>query len=188
MATLTKAENEIIMRARSLKGEIAEVVQLSHKTLEAGNGQLANYYKSIPHSELKERIRMSFDAFDTNKSETLDKNELREALAEMGKRPTEDELNLLFSEWDLDGNGTIEPDEFEHMVRQSLNIVHTCMCRVCVKNRENQAKIEAAEVKAIQDAEAAKEAMARRASSGTGGSSKQVTKKQPAAGKSDKSG
>uniref|UniRef100_A0A7S0VQC0 EF-hand domain-containing protein n=1 Tax=Hemiselmis tepida TaxID=464990 RepID=A0A7S0VQC0_9CRYP len=167
MATLTKAENEVIMRARSLKGEIAEVVQLSHKTLEAASGQLADYYKTIPHGELSERIKLSFDAFDLNKSNTLDKDELREALAEMGKRPTEDELNVLFSEWDLDGNGTIEPDEFDHMVRQSLQITHTCLCRVCKVRNEAAATKEAAEVKAIQDAEAAREALARKASSGS---------------------
>uniref|UniRef100_A0A6T8PPK7 EF-hand domain-containing protein n=1 Tax=Hemiselmis andersenii TaxID=464988 RepID=A0A6T8PPK7_HEMAN len=167
MSGLTKEENQVIMRARSLKSEIAEVVQLSHSTIEAASGQLADYYKTIPHGELSDRIRMSFNAFDSDKSETLDRNELREALAEMGKRPTEDELNVLFAEWDMDGNGKIEPDEFDHMVRQSLSISHTCACRVCVKRNEEAAKLEAAEVKAIQDAEAAKEALARKASSGS---------------------
>eukprot|EP00283_Hemiselmis_rufescens_P005496 CAMPEP_0173435368 /NCGR_PEP_ID=MMETSP1357-20121228/14942_1 /TAXON_ID=77926 /ORGANISM="Hemiselmis rufescens, Strain PCC563" /LENGTH=171 /DNA_ID=CAMNT_0014400343 /DNA_START=170 /DNA_END=685 /DNA_ORIENTATION=+ len=156
------------MRARSLKSEIAEVVQLSHSTIEAASGQLADYYKTIPHGELSERIRMSFDAFDTNKNMTLDRNELREALAEMGKRPSDDELDVLFQEWDLDGNGTIEPDEFDHMVRQSLSIQHTCTCRVCVKNQEDLAAKEAAEVKAIQDAETAKEAALKKSASGKG--------------------
>jgi uncharacterized pyridoxal phosphate-containing UPF0001 family protein len=60
---------------------------------------------------------------------------------------------------DKDGNGTVELDEFEHMVRESLGLnLQSCFCRMCVKDRTEAAENEAAELKeaARLAAEAAK--------------------------------
>jgi hypothetical protein len=103
--------------------------------------------------QLSERIRQSFDNFDTDKSETLDCNELREAMAEMGHRPDDAELETLFAEWDLDNNGTIEPDEFEHMVLDSLEIVQKCKCRVCAAKKAKLLEDEMKEAAAMEQLE-----------------------------------
>ena len=41
----------------------------------------------------------------------------------MGQNPTEDELNNMVMEVDLDGNGTIEFPEFLEMMKQKANEV-----------------------------------------------------------------
>jgi len=58
----------------------------------------------------------------------------------MGKRPTEDETAALLHVFDADGNGAIEIGEFEHMVRQQLNLPPTamCPCNVCEKRRAEE--------------------------------------------------
>ncbi len=38
----------------------------------------------------------------------MSRTELVEAMAELGKRPTEEEMDKFMSEFDLDGSGTIE--------------------------------------------------------------------------------
>ena len=109
---------------------------------------IANYYKSIDAKELSTHIKSRFDAWDADHSHALDAKELTEAMAAMGKRPTSEEVGVLMLRVDKDGNGTVELDEFEHMVRESLGLhLESCGCRMCVKDRTEAAENEAAEHK-----------------------------------------
>ena len=47
---------------------------------------------------------------------------------------------LLSQEVDLDGNGTVDIEEFTHMIRKQLDISHTCTCPTCNKAKQ---KVEA---------------------------------------------
>ena len=81
-------------------------------------------------------------AYDLDHNHVLDKLELTEAMAAMGHRPSPQEVDELMikvetksglnldaqtlnptpeSKVDKDGSGTVELDEFEHMVRASLS-------------------------------------------------------------------
>mmetsp|Transcript_60692 Transcript_60692/g.149221 ORF Transcript_60692/g.149221 Transcript_60692/m.149221 type:complete len:232 (-) Transcript_60692:59-754(-) len=139
----------ILHRARSLKAEIKETLEYSHKVVEVASGHLHDYYKTVPASKLSERIQMTFKTFDRNGNGFMELSELEQALAEMGMRPSADELQKLYKEFDIDGNGDIELDEYEHIVRKSLEMVHACPCRTCAAT--------AAEVKRLQDEEEAVE-------------------------------
>ena len=48
--------------------------------------------------------------------------ELLAVLRAMGQNPTEDELNSLVMEVDIDGNGTIDFDEFIEMMKKNYEV------------------------------------------------------------------
>ena len=56
-------------------------------------------------------------------SGAISTDELLHVLRAMGQNPTEDELLNLVLEVDIDGNGTIEFDEFIHMMKKKANEV-----------------------------------------------------------------
>jgi len=133
------AHIESVMRGMAdVKCTIKDSVSHSHEILEVCSGILVNYFASIPEDQLSAKIRVKFEQFDLDKSGGLDKQELSDALAEMGRKPAPEELNDLFEMFDADGSGTIEIDEFEHMVRSQLNISREfCPCGVCEKERKD---------------------------------------------------
>merc|ERR1711997_1046624 len=74
---------------------------------------------AVRSAEFKE----AFDEFDKDKSGTISPEELLGVLRAMGQNPTEDELLNLVLEVDIDGNGTIEFEEFLSMMKQKANEV-----------------------------------------------------------------
>lgn len=62
-------------------------------------------------------LREAFNLFDKNGDGSIDKEELRKVLETMeGENPTEDELDELFREADLNNNGRISFEEFQSIV------------------------------------------------------------------------
>jgi len=57
-------------------------------------------------------FRAAFELFDKDKDGTITTNELGTIMRNMGHNPTEDELNNMVGEIDLDGNGTLDFNEF----------------------------------------------------------------------------
>merc|ERR1711936_995988 len=72
---------------------------------------------------LNAEFKEAFDEFDTDKSGTISPEELLGVLRAMGQNPTEDELLNLVLEVDIDGNGTIEFDEFLSMMKKKASEV-----------------------------------------------------------------
>ena len=56
---------------------------------------------------MKKEIKACFKAWDSDGGGYLDKAEMSQAMEEMGKKPTPEELEALMKEVDLDGNGTV---------------------------------------------------------------------------------
>eukprot|EP00092_Neocalanus_flemingeri_P062616 GFUD01075567.1.p1 GENE.GFUD01075567.1~~GFUD01075567.1.p1 ORF type:complete len:149 (+),score=63.10 GFUD01075567.1:51-497(+) len=73
----------------------------------------------LQNAEFKE----AFDEFDKDGSGAISSKELLGVMRAMGQNPTEDELNNLVMEVDLDGNGTIDFPEFLEMMKQKANEV-----------------------------------------------------------------
>merc|ERR1712176_1209874 len=71
----------------------------------------------LHNAELKE----AFDAFDKDGSGAISAEELLGVMRAMGQNPTEDELLNLVLEVDVDGNGTIEFDEFISMMKKKAS-------------------------------------------------------------------
>ncbi|KAJ1485763.1 hypothetical protein T484DRAFT_1792259 [Baffinella frigidus] len=70
----------------------------------------------VDATELSKHIKARFVVWDADSSGALDKRELTEAMSAMGHRPSAEEVDKLFAEFDKDGSGTVECDEFEHMI------------------------------------------------------------------------
>ena len=117
------AHIEEVMRGMAdMKCTVKDSVSHSHEILENCSSILVSYFASIPEDQLSAKIRSKFEEYDLDKSGGLDKQELSDALAELGRKPSPEELNHMIEMFDADGNGTIEINEFEHMVRSQLNI------------------------------------------------------------------
>jgi len=150
-ARIGKAKEDLkAMRTTSQKS-----IKKASGALEKASSLLANYFATIPVEELSKKIKRCFESFDTNQNGTLEPGELEDALAEMGKRPTQPELVDIMDEFDTDHNGTIELDEFEHMVRANLGVLQTkdfqCKCRLCEEHKKKAHE----EVRAAMEAEKA---------------------------------
>ncbi|KAJ1489943.1 hypothetical protein T484DRAFT_1936098 [Baffinella frigidus] len=93
---------------------------------------IRDYFPEMFKKNLSKHIKMRFVAWDTDGSGALDKGELTEAMAAMGHRPSPQEVDKLMRSVDHDGNGTVELDEFEHMVREAMATdLEECGCRMC---------------------------------------------------------
>ena len=68
-------------------------------------------------------FREAFEEFDKDGSGAISSKELLGVMRAMGQNPTEDELNNMVMEVDLDGNGTIEFPEFLEMMKQKAKAV-----------------------------------------------------------------
>lgn len=68
---------------------------------------LEDYFRHIPKLKLSEHIEMRFKLFDRDHNGTLDREEVREAMAEMGQRPSELELDRFFAAYDKNSDQKI---------------------------------------------------------------------------------
>ena len=68
-------------------------------------------------------IYLRFFYCNKDGSGAISSKELLGVMRAMGQNPTEDELNNMVMEVDLDGNGTIEFPEFLEMMKQKASTV-----------------------------------------------------------------
>lgn len=115
--------SQIIDRMKSLRGDLQNTLSSCHKTLEVSSACLAEHFRAISTKKLTTEIKERFAHFDKDQSGSLDREEVREAMAEMGTRPTDEELEEFYVQCDLDGNGLIDLVEFENMVRVKLGLM-----------------------------------------------------------------
>ena len=59
-------------------------------------------------------------------SGTISTKELLPVMRSMGQNPTEDEVLNLVIEYDVNGNGKLDFDEFMEMMRKQVNILQNC--------------------------------------------------------------
>jgi Ca2+-binding EF-hand superfamily protein len=73
----------------------------------------------LTKDQVKE-FKECFDLFDSNSEGSIGMRELGTILRCFGTNPTEGELKDIIAEVDLDGNGTIDFEEFLHMMCRKL--------------------------------------------------------------------
>merc|ERR1711871_1071755 len=64
----------------------------------------------------KQEIKEAFELFDTDGSGSIDANELKTAMRALGFAPKQAEISRMLSDLDVDGNGTVEYEEFEALM------------------------------------------------------------------------
>lgn len=147
---------ELIAKAKAdladMKKSGGEVLRTASTSLERGAGLMTEYFTKIPAEQLSAKIKATFNSFDTNGDGTLSPGELEDALAEMGHRPTTSEMQDILDQFDTDKNGTIELDEFEHMVRANLGMsTDQCPCRLCDAEKKKAWELQLEEMKRQQE-------------------------------------
>lgn len=70
-------------------------------------------------------VRAAFRVFDYDHDGSISKEELREAMVNLGQRCTEEEFSTMFAEADKNQNGRIDFDEFVEMMLPSANAIGT---------------------------------------------------------------
>ena len=68
-----------------------------------------------------DRLRIIFDMIDTDHGGTITIPELRKELQKSSKHFTEQDWKNIVDEVDLDGDGTLDYEEFDRMMRRCLN-------------------------------------------------------------------
>merc|ERR1711981_1065661 len=68
-------------------------------------------------ADQKKEVKEAFDLFDTDGSGAIDAKELKVAMQALGFEPTNQEITKMVQEIDVDGNSTVEFEEFEEMMK-----------------------------------------------------------------------
>jgi len=119
---LTPEQAAIIERMRAAQSNCGSFLDSSKKTLEATSSVLWDHFKTIPQDKLQTHIILRFNSYDTDGSGSLDRPEMREAMAEMGRRPSESELDELMKYADVDGDGSINLEEFSLYIFKQIGV------------------------------------------------------------------
>merc|ERR1712232_388057 len=81
--------------------------------------------KSMPSTALsaeqKAEVKEAFDLFDTDGSGAIDATELKVAMQALGFEPTAKEVEKMVADIDIDGNATIEFEEFVEMMEGKMS-------------------------------------------------------------------
>merc|ERR1711865_335251 len=64
----------------------------------------------------KQEIKEAFDLFDTDGSGAIDAGEPKTAMRALGFAPKKEEISRMLGDLDIDGNGTVEHNEFEDLM------------------------------------------------------------------------
>lgn len=119
---LTPEQAAIIERMRAAQDSCGGFLDSSKKTMESSSQVLWEHFKKIPQEKLQSHIILRFNSYDTDGSGSLDRTEMREAMAEMGRRPSETELDDMIKIADTDGDGTVTLEEFSLYIFAQIGV------------------------------------------------------------------
>jgi len=77
-----------------------------------------------------ENLRKAFDFFDADKNGKIDKSELEAVLKEANIAYTQQQLETFMSRIDLDGNGSIDYDEFCKMMNEIILVTRAKLDKI----------------------------------------------------------
>lgn len=70
--------------------------------------------------EQVDTLKVAFSLFDKNGDGCISLDELKQAFAELGQHPSDDEIAQMIAESDSDGNGSIDFSEFLKMMSAKI--------------------------------------------------------------------
>uniref|UniRef100_A0A7S4K5C3 EF-hand domain-containing protein n=1 Tax=Guillardia theta TaxID=55529 RepID=A0A7S4K5C3_GUITH len=106
---------------------------ISQKLIKDTEQLFKKEFAGLVRDDLESKISDTFRILDTDKSGFLEKEEIHDALARMGRKMTDEELDLWIHEFDADGNGVLDEDEYAHMVRFLVGERCSITCISCLR-------------------------------------------------------
>ena len=119
---LSQAEIASVLRALGANPSEAEVRELVRKYDTSGRESLnfqdfTMIYREATASPISQReLATYFKFFDKDGSGRIDRDEFKSAMTSLGERLSEDEINTILEDADLNGNGELELEEFARML------------------------------------------------------------------------
>ncbi|CAN8270448.1 unnamed protein product [Cochlearia groenlandica] len=75
----------------------------------------------IQESDVNEELTEAFKVFDKDQNGYISASELRHVMINLGEKLTDEEVNQMIKEADLDGDGQVNYDEFVRMMMGTTN-------------------------------------------------------------------
>lgn len=79
-------------------------------------GFLTMVAKVLRHDESEEELREAFRLFDTDGSGSINAEELKKVMLNLGEKLSKEDLEEMIKEADMDGDGTVDYEEFVTMM------------------------------------------------------------------------
>ncbi|KAF6843463.1 calmodulin [Colletotrichum musicola] len=119
-------EFQIAMKSLGLNPSIQEVKDLIKEVDPNGDGDIDfNEFlqlmseapaPSSKDTDTQKELVAAFKVFDKDNSGSVSPSELRQVLLSLGQRATDEEIEEMIRHADLDGNGSIDYQEFVHLM------------------------------------------------------------------------
>ncbi|KAK9696251.1 EF-hand domain pair [Popillia japonica] len=116
--TITMAELGVVMRSLGQRPTETELRDMVNEVDQDGNGTiefnefLQMMSKKMKDADGEEELREAFRVFDKNNDGLISSNELRHVMTSLGERLSEEEVDDMIKEADMDGDGQVNYEEF----------------------------------------------------------------------------
>uniref|UniRef100_A0A1W7RAW9 Calglandulin n=1 Tax=Hadrurus spadix TaxID=141984 RepID=A0A1W7RAW9_9SCOR len=115
---ITAAELGVVMRSLGQRPTEIELRNMVHIVDQDGNGTiefdefLYMMSKKMKDTDSEEELKEAFRVFDKNGDGFISAMELRHVMTNLGEKLTDEEVEDMIKEADLDGDGLVDYDEF----------------------------------------------------------------------------
>lgn len=115
---ITAAELGVVMRSLGQRPTEMELRNMVHIVDQDGNGTiefdefLYMMSKKMKDTDSEEELKEAFSVFDKNGDGFISANELRHVMTNLGEKLTDEEVEDMIKEADLDGDGLVNYEEF----------------------------------------------------------------------------
>ncbi|XP_035213789.1 calmodulin-A-like isoform X1 [Stegodyphus dumicola] len=115
---ITAAELGVVMRSLGQRPSEMELRNMVHMVDKDGNGTiefdefLSMMSKKLQESDSETELREAFRVFDKNGDGFISPSELRHVMTNLGEKLTDEEVDDMIKEADLDGDGLVNYNEF----------------------------------------------------------------------------
>jgi len=120
--TITTVELGTVMRSLGLNPTETEIQDLVNEVDADGNGTidfpefLTMMARKMKNTDSEEEIKEAFKVFDKDGNGYISAAELRHVMTNLGEKLTDNEVDEMVREADIDGDGQINYDEFVKMM------------------------------------------------------------------------
>ncbi|XP_076634356.1 calmodulin-alpha isoform X5 [Colletes latitarsis] len=116
--TITMAELGVVMRSLGQRPSETELRDMVNEVDQNGNGTIEfNEFLQMMSKKMKgadgeDELREAFRVFDKNNDGLISSKELRHVMTNLGEKLSEEEVDDMIKEADLDGDGMVNYEEF----------------------------------------------------------------------------